>query len=179
MGPLFKNTFFLVVIGWSLNTEFHLSAAVVRGQYYYMDDLLELQACKPQVSSKTPTEGGKIRSPLYDRREAWASLLGGHPDRLFYYYICSGLVHGFRIGFGYGSHTCRSGKGNMQSVLEHPEVVSGYLQREVSLGRVKGPLGPEAASLSQVSPFGVIPKSAPGQWRLILDLSHPAQRAGV
>ena len=142
-----------------------------------MDDLLELQACKPQVPSKTPTEGGKIRSPLYDRREAWASLLGGHPDRLFYYYICSGLVHGFRIGFGYGSHTCRSGKGNMQSVLEHPEVVSGYLQREVSLGRVKGPLGPEAASLSQVSPFGVIPKSAPGQWRLILDLSHPEGRS--
>ena len=104
-------------------------------------------------------------------------MLGGHPDRLFYYYICSGLAHGFRIGFDYGSHTCRSGKGNMQSVLEHPEVVSGYLQREVSLGRVKGPLGPEAASLSQLSPFGVIPKSSPGQWRLILDLSHPEGRS--
>ena len=48
----------------------------------------------------------------------------------------------------------------MQSVLKHPEVVSGYLQCEVSLGRVKGLLEPEAASLSQVSPFGVIPKSS-------------------
>ena len=41
-------------------------------------------------------------------------------------------------------------------------------QRECS-----GPLKPSDFPHVQVSPFGVIPKSEPGKWRLILDLSSP------
>ena len=36
-----------------------------------------------------------------------------------------------------------------------------------------GPFSKESLPHVQVSPFGVIPKSEPGKWRLILDLSAP------
>ena len=36
-----------------------------------------------------------------------------------------------------------------------------------------GPLAPETVPFVQISPFGVIPKSEPGKWRLIVDLSPP------
>ena len=49
------------------------------------------------------------------------------------------------------------------------KVVEDYLETEVKLGRVVGPV---------VSHFGVIPKGhQTGRWRLILDLSHPEGRS--
>ena len=53
-------------------------------------------------------------------------------------------------------------------------MVTQYLQEEVSLGRVIGPLPTDVASRVHCSPFGVIPKKhAPGKWRLIVELSSP------
>ena len=64
--------------------------------------------------------------------------------------------------------------------LQHtaPQVVSDYLQAEVTLGRILGPLSPPpnglVVSKFGVSKFGVIPqKHQVGKWRLILDLSSP------
>ena len=66
----------------------------------------------------------------------------------------------------------------MHSVREYAEVVQAYLDKEVALGRVVAPVPqnsiPEG---TQVSPFGVIPKSQPGKWRLIIDLSGPEGRS--
>ena len=62
----------------------------------------------------------------------------------------------------------------MVSASEYPEVVQAYLDKEVALGRAVGPV--DLASVpegTQLSPFGVIPKSQPGKWRLIVDLSSP------
>ena len=44
---------------------------------------------------------------------------------------------------------------------------------ERQAGRVLGPFDRDQFPMVQVSPFGVIPKSEPGKWRLILDLSSP------
>ena len=64
----------------------------------------------------------------------------------------------------------------MPSALEHPEVVDKYLQEERQLRRVLGPFTPEEVPGTQVSKFGVIPKSnQPGKWRLIVDLSSPKE----
>ncbi len=60
----------------------------------------------------------------------------------------------------------------MASASLHSQVVEEYL-KECSAGRVVGPLSLRDFPYVQVSPFGVIPKSTPGKWRLIVDLSSP------
>ena len=67
----------------------------------------------------------------------------------------------------------------MQSARENAAVVWDYLSKEVSLGRVIGPIHPAVLPAgTQVSPFGVIPKSSqPGKWRLIVDLSSPTNKS--
>ena len=62
----------------------------------------------------------------------------------------------------------------MESANAHKDVVSTYLQEELTKGRVAGPLAHSLISYGQISRFGVIPKHhKPDSWRLIIDLSHP------
>ena len=57
--------------------------------------------------------------------------------------------------------------------MVHPEVVAKYLEDEIEVARLVGPL--QRGSMLQVhcSPFGVIPKKGQDSWRLIVDLSSP------
>ena len=49
-----------------------------------------------------------------------------------------------------------------------------YQLKEMGLGRILGPLDQCSFKNIQISLFGVIPKShCLGEWRLIVDLSHP------
>ena len=114
-----------------------------------------------------------VASPLASKE--WAVELAGHPDREFRDYILKGISHGFHIGFNYGRYTCRPASSNMGSASKNAEVVQAYLDKEVALGWIVGPINPSSAPCStQVSPIGVIPKSNQlGKWRLIVDLSSP------
>ena len=56
--------------------------------------------------------------------------------------------------------------------MQHPSVITEYLAKEVSLGRVFGPTSVPAVDSLQINRFGVIPKKD-GGCRLILDLSFP------
>ena len=53
-------------------------------------------------------------------------------------------------------------------------MVDEYLLAECYEGRVLGPLGPSGFPHVHTSRIGVIPKSTPGKWRLIVDMSSPA-----
>ena len=65
-------------------------------------------------------------------------------------------------------------KGNHQSAIEHPTVISEALAKEVAQGRLKGPLAPNDYPFILVSSLGAVPKKhSSNKWRLILDL-HPA-----
>lgn len=100
-------------------------------------------------------------------------MLKDHPDVELAQYLLAGITEGFRIGFDH-THTCVSAKSNLLSAEQNPEVVRAYLQEEVDLGRVIGPLPKESSHGIHISPFGVIPKSGkPGKWRLIVDMSSP------
>ena len=112
-----------------------------------------------------------VSTPL--RWVSWEKALGSYPDDLLRQYIVSGLRDGFRIGFNYGSHTCRSCRGNMVSATEQAQVVCDYVATELAEGRVVGPLSAPWSQSIHVSRFGVIPKGSSGKWRLILDLSSP------
>ena len=57
----------------------------------------------------------------------------------------------------------------------HTAVVGEYLWKEISAGRLIGPMPAEGIHISR---FGVIPKGhTHGRWRLITDLSFPLGRS--
>ena len=84
----------------------------------------------------------------------------------------NGFRYGFRLGFHPEITTLKSAKANCPSAVQHPSVITEYLAKEVSLGRVFGPTSVPAVDSLQINRFGVIPKKD-GGWRLILDLSFP------
>ena len=132
--------------------------------------LFQLDQCKRTGSVAEILQ--KVTTPL--KQEEWQQMLQSHPNQALVQYIMSGITQGFRIGFEYGKASCRSARCNMLSAETNPEVVTAYLQEEVTLGRVLGPLPTGSVPGVQVSPFGVIPKGhTPGKWRLIVDLSSP------
>ena len=61
----------------------------------------------------------------------------------------------------------------MLSAEERAEVVREYLLTKVSAGHILGPLDPAEYPQVHTSQFGVIPKSNPGKWRLIVDMYSP------
>ena len=95
---------------------------------------------------------------------------------MFARYITDGLSNGFRVGFD-RSHPLAPALRNLPSATEQEEVFSAYLGKEMTLGRIIGPLQP--SSVWHINRVGVIPKGhTPGKWRVITDLSHPP-RASV
>ena len=144
------------------------------GRYCYTEDLVALQRCTP--TSKLPLSIlaflAAISTPLH--LEVWRSELRRHPDRVYSGLILQGLSRGFRIGFDYACHSCRSAKKNMASAIQHPEPVGEYLSRELQVGRILGPISGAIGGVVHISRFGVIPKPhQPGKWRIITDLSAP------
>ena len=57
--------------------------------------------------------------------------------------------------------------------MERGEVVSAYLAKECAEGRVLGPFEEHSLPQLHVNRIGVVPKHAPGEERLIVDLSYP------
>ena len=143
--------------------------------YPYTADLLALDLCRPPPSPHHPLLG-TVRTPL--RAAAWASALAAHPDKAFVRYLLAGIMEGFRIGFRHPA-PLRSAPRNMQSALDHPDVVQAYIAAECARGRMLGLFSPLAQAQVSLPPchvnrFGVIPKGRnTGRWRLITDLSFP------
>lgn len=130
-----------------------------------MEDLLQLDACQPLSPMR------EVTTPL--RWQEWDRCLASHPDQCFRQYIVDRIRFGFRIGFDYGSHTCRRSPSNTLSARERPEIINEYLAQECSKGRVLAPPDPAQFPFVQTSKFGVIPKGSTGKWRLIVDMSSP------
>ena len=62
----------------------------------------------------------------------------------------------------------------MRSASLHPHVVADYLRKEISLGRMLGPVPPSLVGRLHTNHFGVIPKGHnTGKWCLITYLSFP------
>ena len=140
--------------------------------YAYTSDLLALEACSNPCPPALPDHLCKITTPL--KAAAWAKHLAAHPDQIYAQYILRGITYGFRIGFGHGTHLCTRASSNHPSAMEQPAVVSKGLQKEISKGRLIGPLDPASFPYVQISSLGAIPKKhTVDEWRLILDLSHP------
>ena len=149
----------------------HSGQKKIVGGNPYTEELLQLEQCAPIVARPIAPQLAVIKTPLKVR--AWEQALAQHPDGEFARFVLRGIAGGFRIGFNYQSFSCKPARGNMKSATESADVVEEYLFTEQAAGRVVGPLAPENVPFVQISPFGVIPKSEPGKWRLIVDLSSP------
>lgn len=86
-------------------------------------------------------------------------------------YLISGFTYGFQLGcLNTPSSTPSKNHG---STNKHPEIVLNKIKKEQSYGRIsEASTNPQYPNLV-ISPLGVVPKKAPGQFRLIHDLSYP------
>ena len=129
-----------------------------RAQYPYTEQLKQLESFPAEVvpvEKRIWPELYTITTPLI--LEEWVNLLSSHPDAEFSHYVLTGLAQGFHIGFDRVKVQCVRAKNNMQSALLHPSVVEDYLQNEIALGRVIGPVSLSRVPSIQINHFGVIP----------------------
>ena len=90
-------------------------------------------------------------------------------------YILDGIFNGFSLGVIDGETS--SAKRNCPSAYSMPETIDKYLEKELAEGTVAGPFSQPPFENTHLNRFGVIPKSQPGEWRLITDLSFPKGRS--
>ena len=88
-------------------------------------------------------------------------------------------VEFLRLGFTEGfSIQCESDlpdivSKNLASAIQQPEVVEAKISKEIDAGRIAGPFQNPPFHRFCVSPLGVVPKKAAGEFRLIHHLSYP------
>ena len=88
-------------------------------------------------------------------------------------WVLDGIANGFKVGFSGGQLT--SANQNMHSAWSHPEIVDDYLLKELKRGSIAGPFKALPSPSLHINRFGLIPKSEPNQWRMIIDLFFPAE----
>ena len=137
--------------------------------YPYTESLIQLGERVPLTQGDILPQLNQIRTPL--KIAEWAKELSNHTDQRYAQYLLQGITEGFRIGFRHRDSICRSAESNMLSAQQNPEVIDGYLAKEIQLERV---VRSESRAGVHINRFGAIPKPhQPGKWRLILDLSYP------
>ena len=91
-----------------------------------------------------------------------------HPDKNC---ILEGFTYGFHLNYS-GPRQFMYSK-NLKSCFEHPHVVAEKIRKEVTAGRVSGPFEQVPLFNLRISPIGLVPKKAEGEFRLIHHLSFP------
>ena len=89
------------------------------------------------------------------------------------------LAKGFTYGFRIPSSARATGlfPQNLLSVRRNPQETAKRLRKELALGRMAGPFDSPPLARFIASPLGLIPKSQPGEFRLIHHLSSPTGRS--
>ena len=163
--------------------QFHARACVrdirfppyIGNWYRYTSDLLALDSCWASQFLLPSPRFATIVTPLMEDR--WKFALCDHPDRKFANYIVNGIRFGFRIGFQEGPEACKSAKKNMPSASQRAKEVDKFLGSECATGRILGPFESSFVPMVHLNRIGAVPKSTPGKYRLIVDLSYPSGRS--
>ncbi|XP_053159366.1 uncharacterized protein LOC128347977 isoform X1 [Hemicordylus capensis] len=112
-----------------------------------------------------------VKGPSPIKLDVLEQLLLGYPNQGAAALLNSGFKEGFRIPSL--SHRVAFMADNLKSVRGMELVVARKIGKEVAAGRVTGPFDHPPFDNLRVSPLGVVPKKAPGEYRLIDHLSYP------
>lgn len=82
-----------------------------------------------------------------------------------------GFSRGFSIHLKGSLQTMQTN--NLISALHNPVIVHSKIQKELEAHRLAGPFASPSFQPLHVSPLGVVPKKAPGEFHLIHHLSFP------
>jgi hypothetical protein len=85
--------------------------------------------------------------------------------------LWNGFSYGFKLGY-MGPREFKMSK-NLISAKENSSEVHSKINAEIKKGRVGGPYETPPFSNRRCSPIGLVPKKAPGKFRLIHHLSWP------
>ncbi|XP_067317701.1 uncharacterized protein [Anolis sagrei] len=97
--------------------------------------------------------------------------LKGYPDRASADYLLVGFSNGFRIP-AQGPRIQFQSR-NLKSLIGMEHIVRQKIGKELKEGRILGPFASPPTPQFRVSPLGIVPKKAQGEYRLIHHLSHP------
>ena len=126
--------------------------------------------CAGQEKLSPPPELANVISSL--KWQEWNTCLSTYPDQRLRTYLVEEIRRGFRIGYSYDT-ACYHARGNMKLAQDNPQVIRDYLVTKLQAGRIVGPFDLKQYPYIHTSQFEVIPKSTPGKWRLIVNLSSP------
>ena len=89
-------------------------------------------------------------------------------------YLFTGFTHGFRIGCLDIPPPSAGTVPNLLSARVFPKIIEQKISKELAANRIRGPYN-TAPKLSnfRICPLGVVPKKAPGEYRMIHHLSYP------
>ena len=94
-------------------------------------------------------------------------------DTSEYQYLLEGFTKGFMIGFDQNQTFEGKEYNNLLSAIQQPTIVQLKIDKEVNLGKVKGPSTTQPFTPFHCSPLGIVEKKEPGEYRVIHHLSHP------
>lgn len=120
-----------------------------------------------------PEQESDIFSLAYTpvRLQPLLALLESYPDRESASYLSNGFSLGFRIPVVVAP--VAQNPRNQKSVKDMPGVARKKIEKELALRRMAGPFATPPFPNLHISPLGIVPKKAPGEFRLIHNLSHP------
>ncbi|XP_077781388.1 uncharacterized protein LOC144327059 [Podarcis muralis] len=124
---------------------------------------------KGQLGLVTNISLGLACSPI--KLEPLRALLKFYPNRQAAHLLEEGFSEGFRIPVAFTPNS--SCPPNQKSVLERPDIALKKIQKEITAGRVAGPFVTPPIEGLHISPLGIVPKKAPGEFRMIHNLSYP------
>lgn len=96
-----------------------------------------------------------------------------HLDRAFAQYIVQGVQSGFQVGFRFGTVSCHFTYTNISSVSPCILKIVEFFTAECTAGKILGPFDPSLLPVVHINRLEAVPKSTPGRYRMIVDLSHP------
>ncbi len=119
-------------------------------------------------------QGKMLPTPL--NLAEFERLLSGY-DEIKRQYVLDGLKYGFKLEYkGIVATTqCR----NHPSIMENIEAVRALIQEDLDQGRIVGPFNEPPFQHLHLSPISLRPKSTPGKFRLIHNLSSPYNFASI
>ena len=95
-------------------------------------------------------------------------------DPILRKFLVAGFRQGFRIGALGTIPVFDINTRNLQSAFKFPAVIDEKIAKELALGRICGPYNDVPMLPNyRISPLGVVPKKAPGEFRVIHHLSYP------